>query len=465
MAGRNEDFFKASKDIVNQLAVIVRTAQIHNTTNVAVQTSIEKFIVMINSLFEQEGTIDLELIGEYFYLNEERVKYSMEHLINFDFLQREFKKRHLGSLRFVKKLNPEETQAFVKAFINSQYAPDPFEDLSKNLEPLKGIECGKIRKIVEDEQDLRKTVKRTYFNAVSFTKGVMNKIKAGERISMKKAKRVVESMVDVLLEREEFLLGMTAIKNYDEYTFHHSVNVSILSIALGQRIGLNKKALMDLGIVSLFHDVGKTEVPPEVLNKPSNFTPEEWEVMKRHTQWGVKVIFRMKNFESSSMRAAIAAYEHHIHHDHTGYPKVKKLSDLDLYSRIVSISDQYDAMTSARVYSRSPLSPDRALSMMVKREGVQLDALLLKFFVNMVGVYPVGSLVMLDSREMGIVSGANASDQMRPKVTVITDKQGNKIQPFIADLMEKSPEDQYLRTIQKALDPNLYKINIADYLL
>lgn len=465
MPDRNEDFFKISKDIVNQLAVIIRTAQIHNTTNVAVQTSIEKFVIMVNTLLEQEGAIDLELIGEYFYLNEERVKYSMEYLINFDFLQREFKKRHLGSLRFIKKVSSEHVQVLINAFIMSQYAPDPFEDLAKTLEPVKSIESGKIRKIVEETQDLRKTVKRTYFNAVSFTKGVMNKIKAGERISMKKAKRVVESMVDLLLEREEFLLGMTAIKNYDEYTFHHSVNVSILSIALGQRIGLNKKALMELGIVSLFHDVGKTEVPPEVLNKPSNFNPEEWELMKKHTQWGVKVIFRMKNFETSSMRAAIVAYEHHIHHDHTGYPKVKKLTDLDLYSRIVSIADQYDAMTSARVYSRAAMSPDRALSLMTNRAATQLDPLLLKFFINLVGVYPVGSLVLLDSKEMGIVSGTNASDQLRPRITVITDKLGNKIEPFTADLMEKTSDDKYLRTVVKALDPNRFKINIADYLL
>jgi len=456
---------RAARDLLNQLAVIIRTAQIHNPTNVAVVSSIEKFVHRVNALLAEEGPIELELVGEYFYVNGDRVKFSMEYLLNFDFLQREFRRRQLGSLKFASGVSPEDIQKFVGAFISCPYAPDPFEDLAGALETVKSLDPGKLRKIVEEAQDIRKSVKRTYYNAVSFTKGVMNKIRTGERISMKRAKRVVETMVDTLLDREEFLLGMTAIKNYDEYTFHHSVNVSILSIALGQRLGLTKRALMELGIVALFHDLGKTEIPPEILNKPSQFSEDEWAVIKKHPLWGVKIIFNMKSFDASSVRAAIVAYEHHIHHDHTGYPKVKKLSELDLYSRIVSIADQYDGITSSRVYARNPLSPDRALALMMKRSVTQLDPLLLKFFINLVGIYPVGSLVMLDTKELGIVSGANPSDHMRPKVTVITDGEGKKIEPFTADLMEKGGDGEHLRSVARSLDPNKYKINFADYLL
>jgi HD-GYP domain-containing protein (c-di-GMP phosphodiesterase class II) len=461
---RKEDLSGLFRDIVNQLAVIVRMAQIHNPTNVAVLTSLEKFVAAVNSALSHEGQVELELVGEYFYINEERVKFSMEYLLNFDFIQREFKKRSLGRLRFVHQMKQEDMQAFLSAFILSQYAPEPYEDLAAALEPIACVEPGRLRKIVDEQGlDMRKTVKRTYFNAVSFTKGVMNKIGSGERISMKKAKRVVETMVDTLLEKEELLLGMTSIKNYDDYTFHHSVNVSILSVALGQKIGLNKKALMDLGLVALFHDIGKTEIPPEILNKPSGFNDEEWKVLKKHPMLGVKSILKMKGFDQSSARAAIVAYEHHVRHDDTGYPKIAKLSELDLYSRIVSIADQYDAMTSARVYAREPMSPDKALSYMSQRVGTQLDPLLFKFFVNLVGVFPVGSFVMLDTRELGIVSGVNQSEPLRPKVTVITDTRGNKADPRVVDLTEKSGE-VYLRSIIKTLDPNKYKVNIAEYI-
>jgi HD-GYP domain-containing protein (c-di-GMP phosphodiesterase class II) len=456
---------KFAKDIVNQMAVIIRTAQLHNPTNVAVVTSVEKFATLVNSLVRQEGPVELELVGEYFYVNEDRVKFSMEYLLNFDFLQREFKRRTLGSLRFVCEVRPEDMQRFLSVFLGSQYAANPFDDLVAGIEPVKCIEAGRIRKIVDEDYDIRKAVKRTYFNAVSFTKGVMTKIRAGERVSMKKAKRIVESMVDVLLDKEEFLLGMTAIKKYDEYTFHHSVNVSILSIALGQKMGLAKKALMELGLVALFHDMGKTGIPPEVLNKPTSFSEDEWKVMMRHPLFGVKVIFRMKSFDYSSIRAAIVAYEHHIHHDHTGYPKVKKLGDLDLYSRIVSIADQYDGMTSSRVYSRTPMTPDRALSLMSKRSGTQLDPLMFKFFINLVGVYPVGSLVVLDTRELGVVSGSNPAHHLRPKVTLITDSAGNKAEPRVVDLTEKDQGGAYLRSVVRSMDPGKYRVNLAEYLL
>jgi|Deesub1362A_J573_1020465.scaffolds.fasta_scaffold00038_44 HD-GYP domain-containing protein (c-di-GMP phosphodiesterase class II) len=457
----------AAKDVVNQLAVIIRTAQIHNPTNVAVLSSIEKFVSMLNRLIWEAGSVELELVGDYFYLNEDRVRFSVEYLLNFDFLQREFKGRSLGRVHFLCGLKPEDMQHFVAAFLAAPHRPDPFESLSHALEPVKCIEVGGLRRIAEEaEHDIRRTVKRTYFNAVSFSKGVMKKLRAGEKVNIRRAKRIVESMVDLLLQQEDLLLGMTAIKNYDDYTFHHSVNVSILSIALGQRLGLSKRALMELGMVALFHDIGKTEIPPEVLNKPSNFTDEEWRIVRRHPFWGVKAVFKMKGVDATTIRAAIVAYEHHIHHDKTGYPRVRRLSDLDLFSRIVSIADQYDGMTSSRVYARVPMSPDRALSLMMKRTGSQLDPLLMKFFINMVGFYPVGSLVVLDSKELAVVCGTNPAHPLRPKVLIITDPRGNKLQePRMADLTLKNPQGEYSLSIVKSLDITRYRVNLAEYLL
>jgi putative nucleotidyltransferase with HDIG domain len=466
-SNQGENLPKLSKEIVNQLAVIIRTAQIHNPTNVAVLSSIEKFISLINSLLKDEGNITLEIVGDYFYVNESRVKFSMEYLLNFDFLVREFKKRSLGSVSFLCRLQPEDLQVFLKEFISSLFTSEPFQALQDGMKKVSCFDVGPLRKVKEDaeEQDIRKTVKKTYFNAVSFTKGVMNKLRSGEKISMKKAKRVVESMVDTLLEQEEFLIGMTAIKDYDEYTYHHSVNVNILSIAIGQRLGLGKKSLMELGLVALFHDIGKMEVPQEVLNKPTSFTDEEWKIIKKHPVWGVRAVLRMKGFDASSIRAAIVAFEHHIHHDRTGYPQIMKTADLDLYSRIVSIADQYDGMTSSRVYSRVPMTPEKALSLMMERMERQLDPLLFKFFINLVGVYPIGTLVMLNTRELGLVYGSNAMFPTQPRVMVITDEKGNRVDGRVIDLTEKDAEGRPLKSIIRTLNPNKYNINLAEYML
>lgn len=462
----DREVHRSAKDIINQLSVVLRTAHIHDPGNIAVTTAIDKFISLINPLIEAERSINLELIGEFFYINGTRIRYSLEYLLNFDFLVREFKKREVGTVIFKDSIRPEDIQLFLKAFIASGFSETPYETMSDGIAESHNIIIDRLKKIKEGEEvDARKIIKKTYFNAVSYTKGVITKIRSGEKVNIKKAKRIVETMVDQLLEEEQLLLGMTAIKDYDEYTYHHSVNVSILSIALAQRLGLSRKKLTELGLVALFHDIGKIEIPQEVLNKPSNFTEDEWRLMRRHPVWGVRAILKLRGFDSAAIRSAIVAFEHHMYYDFSGYPKVKKYMELDLYSRIVSLADQYDAMTSSRVYSRIPMSPDKSLSIMMDRSGTQLDPLLFKFFINMVGVFPIGTLVMLDTKELGLVYESSAVFADRPRVLLVIDSKGKRIQGPVVNLAEKDEKGKYLRSIVKTLDPNKYKINLAEYLL
>ncbi len=458
-----------AKDIINQIAVIARTSAIHDPGNIAVTTAIEKLVSTINPMILSEGELILELGGEFFYLNGTRIRYSLDYLPNFDFLVREFRKRSLGSIIFKNALKASDMQAFIKAFMGAVFSQDCFEAMAEGLDGVNSLSIGKLRKVrdekAEGETDVRRVVKKSYFNAVSFTRGVVTKIKSGEKVNIKKAKRVVESMVDLILEQEQLILGMTAIKDYDEYTYHHSVNVSILSVALGQRLGMSKKALTELGMIALFHDIGKTEIPIEILNKPTSFTDEEWKIMKRHPYWGVRAILRLRGFDPLTIKSAIVAFEHHMFYDHSGYPRIRNNTELDFYSKILSIADQYDGMTSSRVYSRIPMPPDRALSMMMERAGTQLDPILFKFFINMIGVFPVGTLVMLDSRELGLVYQNDAMFLDRPKVLVIINNKGEKVDGYIVDLTEKNTDGRFSKTIVKTMDPNKYKINLADYLL
>lgn len=458
---------RISKDFVNLLAAILRMAQIHDPSNASVITAIQKFITVVNGYTKTGDDLMFEVVGEYVYVNEARVKLPLEFMMNFDFLAKEFKKIKLGSITFSGNVTNEDVNTFLKSFLTAAFSSEPYTDLADGIATIKSIAIGPERKVKEDnvEVDARKTVKNTYFNAVSFTKGVMNKVKSGEKINAKKAKRVVQSMVDLLLKEEELMVGMTAIKDYDDYTYHHCVNVSVVSIALGQKLGFSKQALLELGLVALFHDIGKMEIPPEVLNKPSSFTEEEWKLVRRHPIWGVRAILKMKGFDLISIRAAIAAFEHHQKLDNTGYPARKFPTELDLYSRIVSLADQYDGMTSARVYSRTPMSPEKALSLMMERSGTQLDPLLFKFFVNMVGVFPVGTAVMLNTKEIALVLGPNMSFPNRPHVLIITDSQGHKIDSIKVDLSEKGDGGQFKRSIVKTMDPHKYKINLAEYLL
>jgi putative nucleotidyltransferase with HDIG domain len=462
----DKEIHMTAKELVNQLSAALRSSQVHDPNNEAVTAIIDKLVSMINSFIESERIIALELRGEFFYLNDYRIRYSLEYLLNFDYLLRECKRRGLGSIIFKDKIVSEDIRVFARAFIAAPFSPEPFDTIEEKTAALKSISVERLKKIAEnDSLEPRKMVKKTYFNAVSYTKGVINKIKGGEKVNIKKAKRVVESMVDQILEQEQLLLGMTAIKDYDEYTYHHSVNVSILSIALGQRLGLNRKMLTELGIVALFHDIGKMEIPNEVLNKETNFTDDEWKIIRKHPVWGVKALLKLKKLDAITIKSCIVAFEHHLHYDLSGYPKIRKAIELDFSSRIVCLADQYDAMTSSRVYSRIPMPPDKALSIMMERSGSQLDPLLFKFFINMVGVFPIGTLVMLNTRELGLVYESNQLFSARPRVMIIIDGKGIRVKGAVVDLTEKSDQGDYIRSIVKTMDPNKYKINLAEYLL
>lgn len=455
-----------AKDIINQFSIVLKTSLIHDPGNVAVRTAIEKFSVLINPLILAERTILLELMGEFFYINGSRIRYSLEYLLNFDFLVKEFKRREIGSVIFKNIVEPDDIQLFLKAFIDSGFSEEPYETMVSSMSESDTIGIDRLKKIaVGEDMDRRKIIKKTYFNAVSYIKGVITKIRSGEKVNIRKAKRLVETIVDQLLEEEQVLISMTAIKDYDDYTYHHSVNVSILSIALGQRLGLNKKVLTELGLAALFHDIGKIEIPQDVLNKPTSFTEDEWKLIKMHPIWGVMAILKLRSFDSTAIRSVIVAFEHHINIDFSGYPQVRKYKQLDLYSKIVCLADQFDAMTSSRVYSRIPMSPDKALSVMMERSGVDLDPLLFKFFINMVGVFPVGTLVMLDTKELGLVYESNAVFADRPRVLIIIDNKGKKVRGPVVSLTEKDEKGRYLRSIVKILDLNKYKINLAEYLL
>lgn len=465
-AGYRPDSPKAKIDMINQLAVVFRTAEMHQVDNIAVKKGIHRLVALIAEFMQCEPAFALELRGDFFFVNEARIRYSSEVMINFDYLVRLFRSRELGAILFQREPAESDIRLLMQTMISAP-PNNPFESLSEKLADLDGIYIDKLRQVMEaDLMDARKMVKKTYFNAVSVTKNVMGAIRSGgEPVDLRKAKRMVVSMVNHILGEEQLLLGMASIKDYDEYTYHHSVNVSVLSIALGQRLGLSMKQLTDLGMVALFHDIGKMEIPNEILNKPTSLDAEEWRIIKRHPMEGVRILLRMKRVDHISIRSAIVAFEHHMFYNNTGYPEVKKYPSLDLYSRIVSLADQYDAMTSARVYSRTPMSPDKALNLMMKQAGTHLDPLLLQFFINMVGIYPIGTMVLLDTRELGLVYEINPVFVDRPHVMILTDEQGRRtdVRPF--DLSEKNAAGDYVKSIVKTMDANAYKVNLADFLL
>jgi len=318
----------------------------------------------------------------------------------------------------------------------------------------------------DDEEHAKEVAKRTYERTVAVTKEVVNSVRMGRSASVKKVKRAVQGIVDQVLQNEVCITGLTTIRDYDDYTFVHSVNVTIFSVSLGKRLGLTKLQLYDLGLAALFHDVGKSRVPLEVLNKENGLNEDEWRIMQSHPWLGVLVLFGLRGYGEIPYRPMIVAYEHHMKIDLTGYPKSIRDRQMSIFSKIVAVADAFDAATSRRAYQTVPLQPADVLKEMWENPRRGQDPVLVKAFINLTGIYPVGSCVILDTYEVALIHAANPDPELinRPTVRIVLSPQGARLDPGdLVDLSKSRAGGGFERSIIKVTDPSKYSINPPDY--
>jgi HD-GYP domain-containing protein (c-di-GMP phosphodiesterase class II) len=310
--------------------------------------------------------------------------------------------------------------------------------------------------------------KNAYAHTLEALKEISQRVSLGNPSGIRKVLRTVQNMIDLIMEDDFVLLGLSTLKDYDDYTYVHSVNVAILSISLGARIGLKKEALEALGISGIFHDLGKIKIPLEIINKPGHLTDQEYNEVKKHSLDSVRMLLLLGASRNILQEILIAPFEHHQKYDLSGYPKFPGKTSLGLYGRIISIADVYDALTSPRIYRTDSISPPQALDIMMRKSGKDFDPVLLKVFINMLGVYPIGSLLKLNTGEYGLVvkTGHN-SDPLRPRVLILektSDKQWKK--RSLVNLTELSRSTgSYKRDVVGSYHPGLAGIQPSEYIL
>ncbi len=298
----------------------------------------------------------------------------------------------------------------------------------------------------------------TYTKALDAVREFGSRMEHGHAPSVEQAREAVRSVVDNVLENKGAMLELSGLKDYDEYTFFHSVNVTILSIALGSLVSSNRRFLNSLGVGALMHDVGKMTVELEVLTKPGSLTAEEWALMRMHPVYGAEVAAGMRGLDRSSI---VVILEHHMRYDLDGYPERRPRRPQHLTSRIVAIADAYDAMTSKRTYAVAHRQ-DEAVEVLAKNAGTAFDPVLVRMFTQMLGMYPPRSLVRLTTGELGVVVKPNL-DMLAPWVRVITDAEGVFVQPFDVDLSDAAAAEG--RKVEGCLDPRTLDIEVEDYLI
>lgn len=481
-----------SKNLFTAFSRMLQAVRIHHNNNKLVVQSVEDFIQSINCFGGAESHLTIQIISGRFYLQHEKVLYRHEtaNLINNALVY--FEKRGLHGLSLstpIQRKDLSEVLLFAQLMNHAESCKDPsgwFEaqisekgldwvkilpDLDPdNIHNLEGNDSLTITMDAAADQKEKavKAAEIAYAGSLASLKEVVGKVSNDRPAGIRKTIRILQKMVDLAIDERSVLLKLSTLRDHDDYTYTHSVNVSILALCLGQHIGLSKNALETLGICGLFHDLGKVDVPLKILNKQGKLTEHEFKVIQKHSLSSVRHIVKLRAPRELKSKIMLAPFEHHLKYDLSGYPRSWRSEPVSLFGRILTIADVFDAITSRRVYRPDASSPDQALRMMNEGAGKDFDPILLKAFINMLGVYPVGTLVELDTGEIGLVSeNPEQSDGAHPLVTILIPADGpGYTRGETVDLSERETSgDRYKRSVSKTYNPALFGIQPSEFIM
>ncbi|MEX2154355.1 MAG: HD domain-containing phosphohydrolase [Gemmatimonadaceae bacterium] len=470
--GSGDSFLRQKgRGFIVSLYGALRAAKLYPAGHSSTLKALEDLATISREILSSEHDLELRVSGEFMFVNGARLRLDLDNYASFSHVLSIFRVSGIGRLHAAEKAAVRDWQVFVSVVQLASDAPpeDRLHQVAGKLAAA-GVTALTVSEPSEedgeDRERSRERAKRTYSQSVAVTKDLMTSVRMGKSPNIKKIKRVVQSIVDQILHEETSLIGLTTLRDYDEYTFSHSVNVCIFSVALGKRLGLTKIQLYDLGMAALFHDIGKSRVPVQVLNKSGGLTDEEWRQIAAHPWLGVLALFQVRGAQEFPYRSMVVAFEHHMKTDLTGYPRPIRERHMSMYSKIVAAADGFDAATSRRSYQTVPFNPADVMREMRDNPRRGMDPVVVKAFINLTGIYPTGTLVVLDTFELGIVHAVNPLPEMlaRPIVKIISDAMGNLTTPgTLVDLADRDEGGTYLRTIIKTENPDRYGVRVSDY--
>jgi len=368
--------------------------------------------------------------------------------------------REIEKITFHRGITLEEIKAFLSE-VSDRRARQPITD---RLEA-RGVRRAVVGKLsVEDmPQDAIgiEAARRVYRTAVSSAESLWEQARAGEKPNPDDARKIIDSLANIVTQDRTSLMALTALKRYDNYTFTHMVNVSALAMAQARALNIDGALLREFGFAALMHDIGKVNTPIEILNKPDKLSKEEFEIMKQHVVDGAHILRRTPEVPAL---APIVAFEHHLKQDLSGYPENIGSRNLNLCTMIISIVDVFDALRSNRAY-REGLPTPRIRAIMGEQGNPAFNQPLLKRFVNMMGLFPVGNLVRLNTDELAVVTAEHPSDPFRPQVKILTTPKGETLEePLLTNTWERNSSGEHPRAVVEAVDPESVDIDPLKYM-
>jgi len=472
--------------LLKALARLIQIGRLYDDNNKLTLNAVKAFKQSVVHACRRDDHVSLQIYNGRFYLDEEKLPLIRKEAKIFNHMLQFFEQRAISGFHFSVQLDqvtPKDILAYIRFFNISVQHNHPHQWLERELdkwdlhwlavikEPTISRRTTALETEMENAGDMARkaeAAKKTYHYALGSVKEVAEKLLSNQEAGIRKTVRMVQRMVDIIADDNRTFLALSTIRMYDDYTFAHSLNVALLAMSLGKRIGMDRKTLENLGLCGLFHDLGKIEVPKEILNKKGKLNESEFEEIKKHSVNSAMLILKLKTDKYRKVHLFVSPFEHHIRYDHSGYPSIDKRRPISLFGRILTIVDVYDAITSPRIYRQTTMSPDSALGIMLADSGKHFDPVLLKAFVNMLGVYPVGTLLVMDNGDMGLaVHSSEKADRERPLVQLLIEDGENRYKKgAIIDLAEKvTGEDRYKRNIMETRHPATLGIQPAAFLV
>jgi putative nucleotidyltransferase with HDIG domain len=458
-----EQRLQLSADIVQRLSGALRAANLYSMAHPSVAEHVRTLHEAVQRLHRVEASLLIGFIGGEVIADDTPLLTVTAYRAE---LIRYMQALGINRVLFDRGVTLEELREFVRAV--AQPGPsalrggdNPGPDADIDFVRLPHIRAGRIPVDTSAGNwgSSAVTMKQVYSGSIEAARLVWESTRIEGTPDAPAAHETVDQLADAVDAAPATMIGLTGMKAHDEYTFTHMVNVAILTMAQARTLGIEGRALRQLGLAALLHDVGKVRTPLEVLNKPAALTPAERAIMRRHTVDGATILRSSRDIPKL---AAVVAFEHHLRLDGRGYPEGVQRAPINAGTVLCAIADAYDAMRSTRVYQ--PATPaDRIMEIMAGNDGAQFDPHLVRRFIGMMGVYPPGTVVRLSTGDIGVVV-AGGGESHNPEVRIVLEASGRSPDQPRRQRVGAPGGGGEAVSVESALDPAAYEIDATSYL-
>jgi putative nucleotidyltransferase with HDIG domain len=441
-------------EMLRRLAAVLRAAQLYSKEHPIINRNLESFSAAIQLLHSLHPSVVVGLVGDQVIVDDAPMRAD-----TMGALARRLQQMGVERITIDRGVTFDEIRTFVDAMTAADAAREGGGPEAA-FPALPHVRVGRvsIEQRVESSSSDMATLRKMYDDAVTAANMVWDSAQTEGRPDATAAQTVIDGLAQAVAQNRTALLALTTLKNYDNYTFTHMVNVSILTMGQARALGIDGPLLREFGLAALMHDIGKVRTPLEVLNKPDKLTDAEFAIMKRHTVDGAEILRQTPDIPAL---APVVAFEHHLRLDGTGYPDTVVRPSLNVGTMLCSIADVYDAMRSQRAYQQA-FPTDRILEVLKRNDGKQFDQHLVRRFVQLIGIYHPGNLVKLDTGDIAVVLKVHAADPHRPYVRVVIDREGRPLElTYEVALWENAnrPEAQGPSAVAAPVDPAKYNVD------